>query len=251
MLPMLKKAVSIRRNEGSISLAKRSVQFGYDNYVRPQLPRRVVLYNDVPVHAAFLGDSIIPWHRTDDQGYEAALVCGIRTYVEKGDTVVVVGGGWGVSTVSAARQTGDEGKVITYEGGKQTVKKVRDSVQLNDVNRRVSVHHGIVGTAISLRDVGCDAEAVSPSELPECDVLVLDCEGAEREILDKMEIRPRAIIVETHGVFDSSTNIIEEILLRNSYEIHSKRHADYRKRDFCEENDICVLASVLESQQNI
>jgi hypothetical protein len=38
---------------------------------------------------------------------------------------------------------------------------------------------------------------VTPAELPECDVLELNCEGSEIGILRNMTIRPRAIAVET------------------------------------------------------
>lgn len=245
MTANLEKAVRIWRNKGAIRLAKRSIQFGYNNYLRPLLPKRAVLYNDIPVPAARVGDSIIPWQMTDIPGYENALVRGIRQYVKDGDTVVVVGGGWGVSTVAAATQAGGSGRVITYEGGDETVEKVKETVQLNDVSDRVSVRHAIVGRAVSLRDDGTDAKAVSPTELPDCGVLVLDCEGVEVEIIEEMEIRPRAIVVETHGMYGATEPEVRNKLNSIGYKIVESMIAEERLRDICKKNDIYVLFATI------
>lgn len=244
MVTMLEKAVRIWRKDGLVTLAKRSVRFGYDTWIRPLLPKRVVLYNDIPVSAARVGDSIIPWQTTDITDYENALVRGLRQYVEDGDTVVVVGGGWGVSTVVAARRSGANGRVITFEGGTETVEKVKDTVQLNSVNDRVTVKHAIVARAISLRGDTDGAQLVSPIELPDCDVLVLDCEGAEMNILEEMEIRPDTIIVETHEIFGVSEADVRDVLSSLGYETIESMIAEERFRNYCEENGIYVLYSV-------
>ena len=247
MTTMLDKAAKIWREEGSITLARRGVQFGYDTYVRSFLPKRVVRYNNIPVRASRVGDSVVPWHIMDIPGYEDALIRGIRQYVENGDTVVIVGGGWGVSTVSAARQAGERGRVITYEGGAETVENVVDTVQLNSVDDRVSVRHAIVGQAVSLRDDGAGAKAVSPAEIPDCDVLVLDCEGAEMEILEEMEIRPRAIVVETHGMYGVTKANVRGKLVSAGYEVVESTVAEERLRDTCEENGIYVLFGIVRN----
>lgn len=43
-----------------------------------------------------------------------------------------------------------------------------------------------------------DGERRPPSAIPECDVLELDCEGAELDILRTLDGDPRVIIVEIH-----------------------------------------------------
>jgi hypothetical protein len=65
MAAMREKATRIWREDGLMTLAKRSVQFGYDSLIRPLLPKRVVSYNGVPVRASRLGDSLIPWQTRD------------------------------------------------------------------------------------------------------------------------------------------------------------------------------------------
>lgn len=244
MVTMLQKAAKIWRQDGSITLAKRGIQFGYDSGFRPLLPKRVVSYNDIPVRASRLGDSLVPWHTRGIPGYENALVEGIQQYVEPGDTVVVVGGGWGVSTVIAARQSGSNGQVITFEGGAETVTKVKDTVQLNNLDDRVSIRHAIVAQAVSLRGDSGDAQVVSPTDLPDCDVLVLDCEGAEIDILEEMEIRPRAVLVETHGMYDAPEAAVRDKLDCAGYKIDESMVAEERLRDICEENGIYVLYSI-------
>lgn len=241
---MLKKAARIWRKDGLITLAKRGVRFGYDTWIRPLLPKRVVSYNGVSVLASRLGDSLVPWHVRDIPGYESALVEGIKQFVETGDTVVIVGGGLGVSTVVAARQSGADGRVIAYEGGNETVEKVKKTVQLNDVEDRISVHHAIVGRAVSLRDDGTEAKTISPVDLPDCDVLVLDCEGAEIDILKQMEIRPNSIIVETHGMYGATEADVRDILSSSGYATVESMVAEERLRCLCEENGIYVLYSV-------
>lgn len=129
MAATLEEAVRIFRENGPIKVARRSVQFGYNTWVRPLLPKRVVSYNGVPVRASRIGDSIKPWLTRDIPGYEEALVQGIRQYVEVGDTVVVVGGGWGVSTVAAAKRFGNGGQVITFEELRKHIRSTQTVVR--------------------------------------------------------------------------------------------------------------------------
>lgn len=241
----LEKAKGVYHEEGVIPLLQKGIRFVYDSYLRPRLPKRTVTYNSVLVRAAHLGDSVLPWHTTDLPGYEDALVRGIRKYVQEGDTVVLVGGGWGVSTVAAAEQTGDTGRILTFEGSKDAVEYVEETVQLNDVSGWVSVRHAIVARAVSLRGDYGGAKTVPPMELPECDVLVLDCEGAEIDILQEMTIKPQKIIVETHGLFGADTGTVTDVLDSRGYKVSDKRLAEPRLKEVCEENDIRVLRSHL------
>jgi hypothetical protein len=243
MPAMREKVARIWQEDGLMTLAKRIVQFGYDSSIRPLLPKRVVSYNGVPVRASRLGDSLVPWQTRDIPGYESALVEGIRRHVEAGDTVAV-GGGWRVSTVEAAKQTGSEGQVITFEGGEETVENVEETVRLNDVDDRVSVRHAVVAQAISLRRKDSDAGVVQPTDFPECDTLVLDCEGAEVDILEEMQIRPRSVLVETHGLFDAPEATVRDRLDRAGYETIKTAVAEERLRGVCGENGIHVLFAI-------
>lgn len=243
MSTLLYKATRVYREYGAIPLAKRGIQFGYNSYIRPRLPKRVVSYNKVPVRAARLGDSLIPWHDTNIPRYEEALIRGIRQYVQVGNTVVIVGGGWGVSTVVAANQVGNSGHVVTFEGSKDMVVNVKDTVSLNCVDDLVSIRHSIVGRAISIHGNEQGAPTISPVDLPDCDIIVLDCEGAEIDILRDMDIRPEVVLVETHGMFGATERKVRDLLERANYEIIASDIAEMRWKNKCENNDIYVLAA--------
>jgi hypothetical protein len=72
--------------------------------------------------------------------------------------------------------------------------------------------------------------------LPDCDVLILDCEGAEIEIIDGMEQRPRTMIVESHGFLDSPESAVLNSLEAFDYYVDNKR-VEY------EQNGIYVLTA--------
>lgn len=243
MVNVLRKACRVYVDEGSHTLIRKGLQFGYDNYVRPLLPQRVVSYNGVLVRASHLGDALIPWQNTDVSEYEDTIIQGIRQHTRKGDTIVIVGGGWGVSSVVAAEQVGDSGKVITFEGSRDAVEKVKETADLNGVADRISVRHAVVSQAISLRGEKDSAQVIPPEELPNCNLLSLDCEGAEMSILEEMSIRPGNVIVETHGMYGSPKTSVESQLEEIRYEVLSKDIAEPRIREFCEQNGIYVLTT--------
>jgi hypothetical protein len=191
-----------------------SVQCLYNSVVRPFLPYKLSVHNGVVAKQAKLFD------RTETfPDYEDAILSALRARVHRGDDVVVVGGGIGASSVTAAEEAGSTGSVVTYEAGEVQVEIVSETLALNGLRERVNLCHGIVGSAISLYSEAGDAEVVDPTELPDCDILELDCEGAEVEILDALKIRPRTIIVETHGKFDAPEHLIRQKLDELGYEV--------------------------------
>ena len=142
----------------------------YNTFIRPYTPKKIASFNGVPVRGVHLLDSTDAFPE-----YEAALLEGIRSNVESNDTVVVVGGGRGVSSVVAARQAAPDGHVTTYEGGAERLGVARETAVLSRVADSVSIEHGIVGAGIDVIGDGSDAILVEPDDLPQCDVLVLDC----------------------------------------------------------------------------
>ena len=178
----------------------------YDATIRPLLPRKVVVHNGVAVRSGRLLDA------TDEKpDYEGSLVAAIRERVDPGDDVVVAGGGHGVSAVVAARRVGSSGSVVVFEGATAQVRMLKETVVLNRVAEEVEVRHAVVASGNNLWDDRGDAASVAPSELPDCDVLVLDCEGAELQILSAADLPP-TVIVETHGIFDAPTQESRRLL---------------------------------------
>jgi hypothetical protein len=189
----------------------------YNATLRHRLPRKIVVYNGVAVRAGGLFDA------TDVKpDYEASLIAAMRERITPGDRVVIVGGGRGVSAVVACRRVGPEGSVTVYEGAASQVDLVRETLDLNEASDGVTVKHAIVGDPHELWSEGGDAERVDASDLPESDVLVLDCEGSEVEIIRDGTL-PQTVIAETHGVFDAPTAQTRSLLEDRGYEIRSDR----------------------------
>lgn len=251
MRGVLERIRFLLREEGAAGLAGRTVALGYRRGVRPLLPTAgPVRYAGMDTARNWKwGDGRVPrrWrpHEVEDlPGYEAALLAGIEAHVRPGDRVVVVGGGVGVTAVAAALRAGPQGRVTCFEGGRQGVRLVRETATLNGVEDRVEVRHAVVGRLVSVYGTPPDHAVLAPTALQPCDVLELDCEGAEVDILTEMTIRPRVVLVETHGVRGAPTERVRALLEGLGYGVADAGVAEPRARALCEANDIHVLYGV-------
>ncbi len=131
-----------------------------------------------------------------------------------------------------------------YEGALAQVDCTRATLAANGTCN-ATIHHAIVASPIGVYgDRTAYGEIVPPAALPECDVLEMDCEGSEIEILQKMTIRPRAVLVETHGIFGASTDSVAALLTGLGYAVTDLGWAEpYLLRE-CTQNDIRVLQGV-------
>ena len=259
-MSLLRRAHEVYQTEGPLTLAWRSVRFlgrqlapwnVYNHRVRPRLPRtdETATFNEVEVRPFRTLDSVVPWHPPPAEGghqtpeeYEQGLVASVRSQVEPGDDVVVVGGGLGVSTVAAAEAARDDGSVQVFEGARQAAAITRETANRNDVADRVTVDHTIVADAVSLNGDPGDADLVAPTDLPTADVLVMDCEGAEMAILDGLTDRPRTVVVETHRNREAVRRQLTDEL---GYEIANAELAEPEPyRDLCERAEIYVLTAI-------
>jgi hypothetical protein len=155
-------------------------------------------------------------------GHESTAIRSLRRHVRRGDSVVVVGGGWGTSAVVAARMTHFEGEVTVFEPSSEMTETIRRSLEVNRVTGLVSVEHAAVGPVpdSNERYFGpADGESLPPEAVPECDVLELDCEGAELEILRALDVAPRVVVVEIHPQHGSPRDAVVSELADLGYEI--------------------------------
>lgn len=150
----------------------------------------------------------------------------IKKHVQEKDSVVVIGGGYGLSATFAAEEVGPKGKVTIYEGDSNSIESVKKTLEMNNVTERCEVIHAIVADEYRLIGEGEGGHAVPPSEIKECDVLEMDCEGAEINIIKELKIRPRVLIIEQHHHKDyapySSPDIIPNILDDYGYNVKVK-----------------------------
>jgi hypothetical protein len=246
----IEKFLDAVEREGILYSVKRIIPHLHQTNIRPHLPRKsdeTQKLNGVDVRSGRLLDSIVPWRVThpDPKNYESAIVEALNQHVNEGDTVCIVGGGWGVTSVIAARRVGSEGIIHTFEASDEYSKYISETTEINGVEGRVDVENAIVSNVKSHRGATLSERVIDPVELPECDVLQLDCEGAELDILDNMTICPRVIIVESHGIFDSSSSSVADVLRKKSYKIISEGPAeDGKNRKKCDRKDIMVLVGV-------
>ena len=178
--------------------------------------RKIAVFNGIAVRGASLYSKIdiFPEH-------EAELISSIRNYVKNGEKALVIGGGSGASTVVVAHQVGNTGSIVSYESNKNSVARVKETINLNKVDDRVVVHHTIVEKPVYLLgDIG-NPPTLAAKDLPDCDVLVMDCEGAELPILQNIKIRPRLIIIETHPSLNSPKEKAIKLLDKLGYDIIS------------------------------
>jgi len=225
---MIQTARKILLTEGLKTLTHSAWWFVYRRTLRRLMPVTepdVRLIDDVKFRnhtksPRRMGDDLLAWkpHTYGQKGESNAH----RRFTRHGDHVCIVGGGRGTTAVHAARQVRDEGSVTVYEGGK-IASLVREVAQLNDVDDVIEVFEVIVGEANTLyQGMANEAEVVDPADLPPFDVLEMDCEGSELGILERLNIRPRVIIVELHpSMYDGPNDAPLQEIEWMGYEIAS------------------------------
>lgn len=241
-MSLLDRPIHILRTGGVSTLLERGTTELYKQ-TREILPRKTATYSGVEVRAGRVLDEHVPGFTLNRPGYESGLTSAIKNKVGRDDHVVIVGGGWGVTAVLAARSVGPNGSVTVYEGSEEQVTKVLQTLALNDVEDRVSVEHAIVGAEVSLFGSAGDASFIPSEELPDCDVLSLDCEGAELQILDGYDGEPHAVFVETHAFLGASKEDVKKHLTDLGYTIEDVCVAEETSRQYCEENGIYVVTA--------
>jgi hypothetical protein len=244
---MFNKARDIVRAQGILGLVRRSMAYAYRRGVRPCIPGKPVYYDGIPIcHDRNWVDELIPraWvpHGcADEPAYEPTLVAAMRDIVRSGDTVVIVGAGLGVTAVVSALCAGPSGIVQCFEASKQYVAFAQKTAARNKLSN-ISVHHAVVAKPIYVYGGGRDLGPIrSPSQLPSCDVLELDCEGAEVDILRQLTIQPRAIVIETHGLFGAPTELVRRLLEERGFVVSDRGWAEPDWGDYCSKNDMRVV----------
>lgn len=178
-------------------------------------PRTRILNGVAVPGTDFDGDDCYPEH-------EETVIESLRRHVRRGDSVCVVGGGWGTTAVVAARMTHFEGDVTVFEPSAKMLELLRRTIAANRVGDVVTVEQAAVGSvsASSERIFGsAEGERIAPGEIPECDVLDIDCEGAELEVLRGIEFEPRLLTVEAHPHLGGEPEAVETHLRKSGYEI--------------------------------
>lgn len=189
-------------------LLYRAIRRVYNCFLRPHLPRKLGYYNGVIVRWPRLFDAtdVVPDH-------EDAACQALREVVEPGDTVLIIGGGLGVTAIKAARATGPEGRVVVYEASPDVANLLFETLDMNSNPGNISIVRSAVGPVKNPYGAA-EISSVPPLGLPEADVVEIDAEGAEREIVPAIReaTGARAVIVETHGCWGAPTTEVRASL---------------------------------------
>lgn len=244
MMKLITRAFEVYRTQGLKRLLNLSTIFIIKNSLGKVLPAKKRLLNGVSVRDSFWGQPGF-LGGVDQPNYEEGLCESIREHVVADDIVLIIGGGKGVSSVIAAKQATNSGKVFVFEGNPEQAEKIVETARLNDVHDIISIFSEIVEVEEAHLILGSESNKYRPiTELPEHDVLVLDCEGAESNILREMHLDARVIIVETHGLFNSQPGAIKCVLKNNGYRIVGKEVAEPSREVFCRQNGVFIIQAV-------
>jgi len=227
----IRQGIEVLLREGLKRFLKKGVAFLYHNYIWPNLPetteyRQLQGVKALPRKRLF--ETALPFTTpASDQSEDPAYNAMICRHVSEGDSVVLVGGGWGVSTVIAANSVGDTGHVHTYEAADTMYSRVQAAVRINGVEDRVSVTHGVVSDVCQLMGEENDegAKVIQSDDLPDCDALLIDCDGCEVGLLNDLEKLPQCLIVEHHavnggdGAVDYQPDELERQINERGYEV--------------------------------
>lgn len=144
----------------------------------------------------------------EHSSFEGGLASVHRERTRPGEDVAVIGGGFGITTVAAAEVGAS---VTVYEASADRLAALRETLRLNETDAgNVTLRQAVVGTLAEAeaeeKGLDTDVPTVAPADLLPCDVLELDCEGAERAVLRGLRDAatdgslPRVAAVEVHPI---------------------------------------------------
>jgi len=211
---------------GMKAITLESIGMIHRRILRPYLPETNLTpeFSGINVPSAEVDsryfDQIVPWATPGNRKWhEHDLIKVARSTISRGIRVIVVGGGTGASTVHCAREVDSLGEILVFEASSEMAEICRRTINANSTPCPVTVRNQTVGEAVKLYGDDAPSDTVSPIELPEADVMVLDCEGAEKEIISSEYDLPNKLVVETHGVFGATTEEVEKILINRGYKV--------------------------------
>ena len=172
--------------------------------------------------------------------YEEGLKAAINKINIQIESATIIGGGYGAIAVYLHKKITQKCKITIYEASVHQASIIRRTMEINSVFN-AKVINMPVGATVSVYNSDQPLNVLPANDLLNTDLLIMDCEGAEKIILDTIIIKPKVIIVETHGFLGSGTNIIREKLLAHNYDVLDMGLAEPNDTEFCLERDIKIL----------
>jgi len=190
------------------------------NRIRPFTPKKYISYSGIAIKHGRLFDI------SDKRKFKPEGVETVQEYIQPNDHVVEVATGHGVFSLICSV---NGATVKSYEHDPSQIEDAKRLHKLIGVDDTIEIIQGFVCEPEDCPPTVPDSDCVTPSELPESDVLLLDCEGAELQIIASVEPRPPLVIVETHPPQGTPSDDVEGLLLERGYDIQSKRSVNAEK----------------------
>lgn len=214
----MKKVVKALR-EGGVPLLFQRIFNKAHNLVRPVLPRREFRKAGLKFRGR-LGDYHNSSQAVTGEQWKWEARHAVEEYVNGTDNAVVIGAGEGLTATHMARNAD---YVHVFEPAYEMIEKTKETLELNTCTD-LTIHPGVFGGTDeedekiwgSFHPFAYEADG---SDIPECDVLELDCEGVELQILKELQVRPRVLIVEVHEVFGVSFQEVRQLVENMGYSI--------------------------------
>jgi hypothetical protein len=181
--------------------------------IREYVPRKVTDVNGVQTRKHRLVEFY-------NDNYENESVEALIKYCKPSDSVLILGGGFGVTTVHAARIANN---VVVYEAARSQYNIISNTIKREEVQDSVDLRYGLVSESCDVydNDVG---QYISPADLPACDVWEVDIEGGELALLKDLPYYPRVLIIECHPKYNTPAEKIISILEDHEYTIQRGEH---------------------------
>lgn len=197
---------------------------------------------------SFLPPSLSP----NNPNYKEKYIPLLKERISSDDQVTIIGGGRGVSSVIAAQKLSGSGKLTIYEGSPKMASIIEKTLKLNDIKEGYKIINKIVGPGIDVYSDEKKFDRLHPEDLEPCDILFMDCEGAELKILQELKIKPKYIISELHPYKYVSSEKFEvkpedflEELRKLNYKIKNCRYSYGKSEKFKEVSSYNKIVKLL------
>ena len=220
MIYKIRKAL----DEGGLSLLLQRTYNFVHSRIRSYLPRRIKVLHCGTKVITRLGDSYNTEAPFRNLPYKKNNSKAIEETVEEGDRPVSIGGGRGVNPTRIMSKNGIP-TVKVFEPGKK-MRKICFRNMKENINHypgfQFRIYKGFFYASDEVWGEVDEEEKLTVEDIPECDLLEMDCEGAEVHIIPNLveiEKPPKKLIVEVHEGINTSREEVNSLLEYANYEL--------------------------------
>jgi len=247
-----KRVIRFLKNDSPIRLFFAAWNHVIHRVIIPSTPRVHQKCNGIDIWKYRWGEHLHPDYPSENRhrpDYEGGLREVVDEHVNPGDDVCVVGAGAGVITVHASRAAGRNGCVYAFEASEEMIGVAQKTADKNHTKAPIQFIHATVGSSGKVWRGDTDVNVFPVSELPTADICIIDVEGAELDIIPLLPSYP-TVAIESHGLFDSPTEIVAEHLEKSGYDIIDRLISEPGQKEMCLEDDVRIIVGKINRDIN-